>query len=245
MRIRLPIMIQDPKLMRYEDVSRLMEYPYFEEPFFLDGPISRQVAILDFDPATGALEPGVPFLPPKRGNKLWRYDVSPDCDVYAREAIAVSVFGTILRTMAMFEEEDALGRELVWGFDAPQLLVVPRAGRWANAFYQRATHSLQFFFFPNPDDPSDTVYTALSRDIVAHETGHAILDGIASHLYDALTPQGLAIHEAVADLTAALMALRSDKLKRAILYRTGGSIRDAGAFGSIAEEYGMVAHNLG
>ncbi|MBN1658529.1 MAG: hypothetical protein JXA93_09025 [Anaerolineae bacterium] len=245
MRIRLPIMIQDPKLMRYEGVDRLMEYPYFEEPFFLDGPVARQVAVLDFDPTTGALEPGVPLVPPKSGNKLWRYDPGNRDDVYAREVIALSVFGTVLRTMRMFEEEDALGRELVWGFDAPQLLIVPRAGQWANAFYERATHSLQFFFFPNPDDLADTIYTALSRDIVAHETGHAILDGIAPHLYDALTPQGLAIHEAVADLTAALMALRCERLKSAILARTGGSIRDAGAFGSIAEEYGMAAYNLG
>ena len=124
----------------------------------------------------------------------------------------------------MFEEDDALGRKLVWGFDGPQLLIIPRAGEWANAYYQRETRSLQFFFFDNPQQEGDIVYTSLSRDIVSHETGHAILDGIAPNLYDAITPQALALHEGVADLTAALMAFRSGNLRKASLGQKDGGI---------------------
>jgi hypothetical protein len=240
------MMIQDPKLARLEGLDRIKERPYVEEDFFLDGPVSRRVAILDFEPKTGRLEPGVPFQPPRRGRKLWRYVLpAGEDEVYGPAAIALSVFGTVLRTMYMFEEEDALGRELVWGFDGPQLLVVPRAGERANAFYQRASRSLQFFFFPNPREAGDVVYTSLSRDIVAHETGHAILDGIAPGLYDAITPQSLALHEALADLTAALMAFRSGRLREAVLDKTGGHIDDAGAFGSIGEEFGLARYGLG
>ena len=245
MRIRVPIMIQDPKLTALEGLERIKESPYVEEDFFLDGPVSRRLAILDFDPETGKLLPGVPFQPPTGGQRLWRYQVANEDDVYARDSIALSVFGTILRTMYMFEEDDALGRELVWGFDGPQLLVIPRAGEWANAYYQRESRSLQFFFFPNPQQAGDTVYTSLSRDIVAHETGHAILDGIAPGLYNAITPQSLALHEGVADLTAALMAFRSHSLRSAVLEKTRGSIDDAGAFGSIGEEFGLARYGLG
>ena len=49
------------------------------------------------------------------------------------------------------------------------------------AFYERESHSLQFFHFPSksPTNALTTVYTSLSHDIVSHECGHAILDGIA------------------------------------------------------------------
>jgi hypothetical protein len=40
----------------------------------------------------------------------------------------VSVFGAVHKTIRMFEEPDVLDRRVVWAFDAPQLLVVPRAG---------------------------------------------------------------------------------------------------------------------
>ncbi len=245
MKIQIPMMIQDPKLSKLEGLERIREKHNVEEDFFLDGPVSRRVAILDLDPKTGKLEPGVPFRPPRGRQTLWRYALADEADIYARDAIALSVFGTVLSTMYMFEESDALGRKLVWGFGGPQLLVIPRAGKRANAFYQRASRSLQFFFFPNPQQEGDTVFTSLSRDIVAHETGHAILDGIAPGLYNAITPQSLALHEGVADLTAALMAFRSHSLRRAVLDKTGGSIEDAGAFGSIGEEFGLARYNLG
>ena len=245
MKIQVPMMIQDPKLSKLEGLERIKEKHNVEEDFFLNGPVSRRVAILDLDPKTGRLESGVPFRPPTGGQKLWRYELADKTDIYARDAIALSVFGTVLRTMYMFEDDDALGRKLVWGFDGPQLLVIPRAGERANAFYQRASRSLQFFFFPNPREAGDRVYTSLSRDIVSHETGHAILDGIAPGLYDAIAPQSLALHEGVADLTAALMAFRSHSLREAVLDKTGGSIKDAAAFGSIGEEFGLARYGLG
>ncbi|MCI0348450.1 MAG: hypothetical protein L0Z53_03405, partial [Acidobacteriales bacterium] len=59
----------------------------------------------------------------------------------------VVVFGGVMKTMQMFEEADNLGRRIRWAFDGPQLLVVPRAGDWANAYYERESRSLQFFYF--------------------------------------------------------------------------------------------------
>jgi len=136
-----------------------------------DGPISTRVAVLDLDPEDGMLLPGAPYLPPgpERARGLWQ--VADRNDMTARDFQQVSVFGAIRTTMAMFEEEDVLGRPLVWAFDGPQLLVVPRAGRMANAFYHRASRSLQFFYFDGViAEEETTVYTCLSPDIVAHET---------------------------------------------------------------------------
>jgi hypothetical protein len=140
--------------------------------------------------------------------------------------------------MYMFEEDDTLGRPLHWGFNGPQLLVVPVAGEWANAFYEREARCLQFFYFQSKE--GRRIYTSLSHDIVSHETGHAILDGIAPDLYHAITPQSLALHEGIADLVALVMAFRSGTLRKAVLDQTGGSIANITAFSSVAEEFGQA-----
>jgi len=246
MKIRLPIMIQDPKLSGHPDLKRIVERPYVDEEAFTDGPACARVAVRDVDPATGAPQPGVPFTPPS-GRKLGRYRIADEKDIYAADFMAVSAFGTVLRTMQMFEEEDTLGRRLAWGFADPQLLIVPRAREEANAYYSRERSSLELCYFDNPHDPAHKVYTALSRDILCHETGHAILDGIAPNLlYASLddAPQAYALHESVADLVAVVMSFRSGNLRAAILKETRGSIDDVGAFSSIAEEFGQAAENL-
>ena len=152
------------------------------------------------------------------------------------------MFATVYRTMYLFEQPDTLGRKIRWAFDAPQLLVVPRAGWLANAYYERASHSLQFFSFVADDK---TIHTSLSRDIVAHETAHALIDGIVPDLYDAYDPQSLALHEGIADLTAMLMAFSSHDCATAILKKTKGSIAKSTAFSSIGEQFGRALDPTG
>jgi hypothetical protein len=238
MKVRVPLLIKDKMATDFIGVKRTEGFEITDEPFFLDGPVTRRVAVLDLDAETGALHPGARFRPPGVGPKIGGYDLADDKDLEARDFNQVSVFGTVLKTMKMFEEADTLGRKLTWAFDAPQLLVVPRAGEWANAFYERDSHSLQFFYFPDPGKPQSTIFTSQSQDIVAHETGHAILDGIAPDLYNATTPQSLALHEAVADLTALLIAFHSDNLRKAVLKQTEGSIDRSQAFSGIAAQFG-------
>jgi hypothetical protein len=234
----VPMMIQDPIVAQAKDMARLTEgYVVQDEDFFLDGPVTGRVAVLDLDSETGELHPGAGFVPPKPGRKRGEYALEDPDDVQARDFARVSVFATVLRTLAMFEKVDTLGREIGWGFDGPQLLVIPRAGEWANAFYERESRSLQFFSFQGA---GTTIHTSLSRDIVGHETGHAILDGIAPALYHSITPQSLALHEAIADMTALFLAFESRDLVDAVLRQTGGSIRNSTAFNSIAEQFGQA-----
>jgi len=53
MRVRLP-MVQDPLTSRYKAMRLVEEFFADEEDFFLDGPVAKRVAVLDFDPETGA-----------------------------------------------------------------------------------------------------------------------------------------------------------------------------------------------
>lgn len=246
MKVRLPRIVQDPLVGERKKLAVERFEVEDGEAILLDGPVSERVAVVDYDHGRGALAPGARLEPPPPGRVLGRYAVDEQ-DPWSREFNQVSVFATVLRTMQMFEEPDALGRPLTWAFGAPQLLVIPRAGERARAFYRRETHSLQFFYFPSqrPSHQGRTVFSSLSQDIVAHETGHAILDGIAPDLYHATTPQSLGLHEAIADLTALLMAFRSRVLSRAVLEETGGSIRDSQLFSSLAEEYAQGRDRLG
>lgn len=204
---------------------------------FLDGPACRRIAVVDFDPTTGdPLPPPAVFTPFASNPRSGRYVA--DGDPTSAASIAVNTFGTVFQTVRMFEGPDALGRQVDWAFGSEQLLVVPRAGEWANAFYDRGTRSLQFFSFP--DSAGNRIYTGLSRDIVSHECGHALLDAVVPSLYDSSTPQSVAIHEAVADLIAVIMALDSARLREAVLALSGNSLSGPNAFNNIAEEFGMA-----
>lgn len=233
MRVKIPIMIQDPELSAYEGMPG-EEDVIVEDDFFLDGPITRKVAVIDFDPETGALAGLATFRPPS-GRGPGGYDVA-DPGAFQQ----VSLFGTVMRTIAMFERKHNLGRAVRWAFPGEQLLVVPRAGEWANAYYERASHSLQFFSFSHR---GSRIHTSLSRDIVTHETGHAVLDAVVPDLYHSITPQSLALHEAIADLTAVVMAFESRKLRDTVLAQTKGSIAHSTAFNTIAEEFGAALHD--
>ncbi|MFP5416467.1 MAG: hypothetical protein ACLGHZ_06270, partial [Actinomycetes bacterium] len=204
---------------------------------FLDGPACRRLAVVDFDPQTGAAQgPPVALERPAPGRVTGRYRA--DGELTSPGSLAVNAFGTAFKTLAMFERPTGLGRPVRWAFGGEQLLVVPRAGTWANAFYERRTRSLQFFSFAARD--GQTVHTALSRDIVAHEMGHALLDAVAPHLYDSLGVQGLATHEAVADLVAVLVAIDTDKLRERVLDAVGNDLAGTNAFTMIAEEFGRA-----
>jgi hypothetical protein len=237
------LLIQDSTLAAEHGVrggsireTKLLELPDEANDRFLDGPACRRIAVVDFDPATSAPLPAPArfVLPQNPGTTRGSYRVEGNPTSPA--ALAVNAFGTVFQTIRMFEGKDALGRQVTWAFGSEQLLIVPRAGEWANAFYERATRSLQFFWFPG--DSGTTVFTALSRDIVAHETAHALLDAVVPSLYDSATPESIAIHESIADMVAVLMALDSDELRSSVLARSGNDLAQANAFSRIAEEFG-------
>ncbi len=234
MKVRLPTLFQDSKLSMLRGGSTVALRRDLEDEFFLDGPVSRRLAVVDFN-ADGTLHPGAK-LSPADGDKRRTYLIDPS-DFQEPEYRAVLVFGSVWKTIDMFEDENILGsrRKLAWAFGAPQLLIVPRAGEWPNAFYERESHSLQFFYF---ETDRGTLNTCLSADIVAHETGHAVLDAICPDLYDATSPQSLAIHESIADLTAICRALDNRPLVDEIGSRPEWTIRESSQFTALAEEFG-------
>jgi hypothetical protein len=264
--VLLPVLIQDPYVIASEDLTINAIQPVVaKDPSgFSEGPACRRVAIVDFDSSDGSLRPAAVFNPagspyanvgmylvtvplparaPRqapwvRGVPTSRIEALTSRD-YDDPFLKVSTFGTVVRTLALVEDEAALGRPVEWAFGGEQLLVVPRAGDLDNAFYHRDSHSLQFYYFTPGADVTRTVYSALSQDIVAHEAAHAVIDGIAPDLYDTVSPQSLGIHESLADLTAVLLTLRNREFlhprSRSEAFREVGQ---SGRFSRIAEEFG-------
>jgi hypothetical protein len=261
--VLLQVLIQDP-VVAGETEARSIVHPVVikDSKGFTEGPTCRRVAIVDLDFTTGRLRPpakfnprGSPYkniaiyevaIPTKKGTGgvAWARSTEKGLEIGKLGSLPlddpfmkVSVFGTVLRTLTLLQDPAVLGKEIPWAFAGKQLLVVPRAAELDNAFYHRESHSLQFYYGTGPD--GQTVYSGLSQDIVAHETTHAIIDGIAPDLYDAVSPESLAIHEGLADLTAGLLSMRN----RELTSKPGKPIaiekfEQSSRFSKIAEEFG-------
>jgi len=254
-KVRLPLLVQDRQNLFDQDSRSPGEAPVLATPIewlevkgaegFADGPACPQVVVEDVDAETGARRAGARWLPRGVGRSTGCYEVNvPDIDdtealLQAFESDAflqVSPFATVLRTIQFFESPDALGRPVTWAFRDPRIRIIPRAGTSANACYRRASGSLEFYSFQGRS--GRTVHTALSHDIVVHETAHAILDGIAPGLYDATRTESIALHEAVADLAAIVLTLLNEMVVFSLYNISGSKVDIAGALAKVAEEFG-------
>jgi hypothetical protein len=130
-----------------------------------------------------------------------KFDAPPDRVLLGDPGFhAQNVYAIVMRTLARFEF--ALGRRISWGFYGRQLQAAPHAFAGPNAFYSDRDQGLFFGYFPARK--GNIVYTCLSHDIVAHETAHALLDGLRKRYTDPSLPDQAGFHEGFADAVALL-----------------------------------------
>lgn len=129
-------------------------------------------------------------------------------------------------------------RSIVWPWGSSPLRIQPRAGSRQGAWYFE-NGRLEFHSFPVGSDPGDLLHTCQSFDIVAHEAGHAVLDG----LRPGYLTQGVdakALHEGFGDLTALFALLDQADVCEAVVVESRGNLRSSGFFAAIAEQFGQV-----
>ena len=222
------------------------------------GPVGEYLEVVDYDPS------GRTFYKP--------VDLDEDY-ILAQDGLTPSegtpqfhqqmVYAVAQVTIANFER--ALGRRALWSagpsrdgsaYDdshfVQRLRIYPHALREANAYYSPAKKALLFGYFrASGDDPAQhvpgsLVFSCLSHDIVAHETAHALLDGLHRRLNEATNADMLAFHEAFADIVALFQHFTFPEILRHQMSQTRGDIRSQENFlGQLASEFGRATGNRG
>jgi hypothetical protein len=161
-------------------------------------------------------------------------------------------YAVSMNTIEHFER--ALGRPVLWrqlhkpgesGF-VPTLTIRPHALRQANAFYSPQDVALRFGYFELDAEtagdqvPGSRVFTCLSHDIIAHETTHAILDGMHRRFNEPTNLDVLAFHEGFADIVALMQHFAMPEVLRAEIRRTRGDIEAESLLGGLAVQFGQA-----
>ena len=221
---RLTIVAQDPAV---KDDGRKILTTQVEVPAetLARGPRGYRVHVIDYDSSTRTLYKPLEYPPPTDGVYVDPFAGADDHTILEDPGFhAQNAYAIVMRTLARFEF--ALGRRVGWDVQGHQLKVAPHAFADANAFYSEHDEALLFGYFPGR---GGNVFACLSHDVVAHETTHAIIDGLRERFTDPSSPDQAAFHEGFADIVALLSVFSLRDVVRAVLDRTlSGAKRPAG-----------------
>lgn len=154
----------------------------------------------------------------------------------------VNVWTIVERTLGLIENKYALARTIPWASNFGRLVLIPHAGYMENAFYSRDTGALHFFYFEGPD--GKPVYTCLHHDIIAHELGHAVLDGLKPYYNEVCSAQTSGFHEYFGDAMAMMASLNTREVALVALRNKGSKLTAKNVVSAIASEFGAAIHGM-
>lgn len=243
---------------------------YVHNGTFIAGPVGDYLEVVDVDPASGAAYEVVNLDDPSllATDGLVVSEVDPRFHqqmVYAVASSTIAHFERALGRTALWsprwkaidpkskrelsEAETALrpSNQKRWLQEyVHRLRIYPHAMREANAYYSPEKKALLFGYFKAIDDgsglvmPGSTVFTCLSHDVVAHETTHALLDGLHPYFTDPSNPDVLAFHEAFADIVSLFSRFSMPEVVRTEIARARGQLDAENMLGSLALQFGAA-----
>lgn len=237
----LRIYILDPTTSRLDGSIATAMVPYEPSPLWDGGRLFEMDAS---DAVTGATYRRLDLNNPEVLIQSGR-DPSPSDPLFHQQmvyAVASLVYAAFRR---------ALGRDLGWSFSrgehsARRLRLRPYGPMERNAYYDAAQGELVFGTFEadanvtSRNVPHGIVHTCLSHDVIAHETTHALLDGMRAHFTHPTTPDVLAFHEAFADIIAVLLHFEHATLVRRAVRASRGVLRSAETLQDLAGQFGAT-----
>jgi len=196
---------------------------YEDDPGFpprVNMPVPHPVPQLDTQPFPTAIADAAPQPDGAGpGTEAFRYWVA--ADALSR---AVQTWGPLVPAGTQWHS--TVGRALTAHLDA---------GADLNAYYDR--RGLWFF---RSTVAGVTVAACESPEVVAHETGHAILDALRPQLFNAASAETAALHEAFGDISALLTSLRLEPLRIAVLAETQSDLELSSRVSRMAEQLGAA-----
>ena len=216
-RARAKVYLKDPLAL-----SRRGSFPVGEaivggDTSIEPGPTSSRFLVVDYDASADRVY--APTHPSKtvehwsqgKGEHLYEFSAATG----TRQEAQINAWATAVDTLDLFQDGAVFGREIPWAFEGNWLRILPQGMYEANAFYSRQTRALHFGYFS--DSAGDPIKTSLSHDIVAHETAHAILDGLRPFYLESVDPDAVAFHEYVGDVAAMLSLFRQKDFLRQLV----------------------------
>lgn len=146
----------------------------------------------------------------------------------------VNAYAIVANTLSMYDHY--FGRTAQWSFSGP-LTVVPHKGTGKTAYFNGREGSINFFEWDSPS-LGKRVTTSQSADVIAHEIGHAVWDGLRPRA--GYSNEAGAFHEAFGDSSAILHALQQESNLVKALEQNGGDFRKPSLLSRMAEEFGTA-----
>lgn len=244
----------DPVLRLRVETERLNETTLNVrwEPDLKPGPVGEYLEVVDVDPSTNVAYAPVDLNHP---HLLASDGLAPAEGV--PQFHQQMVYAVAMTTIQRFE--DALGRTALW---APRfatnkgefgsqyvqrLRIYPHALREANAYYSPAKGALLFGYFQATAErvvdnlPGGLVFTCLSHDVVAHETTHALMDGIHRYYQHTTNADIAAFHEAFADIVALFQHFSIPSALRHTIAKSRGNLRTKNLLADLAQQFGQAS----
>lgn len=228
------------------------------------GPVGEYIEVVDVDPPSRCCYAPIDLQHPYLLAENGRRPSESSAQFHQQMAYAVS-----MKTIEHFER--ALGRTSLWSprfvnAGTPQvreeyvqrLRIYPHALREENAYYSPEKKALLFGYFPAAsaaavNAPGTLVFACLSYDIVAHETTHALLDGLHRRFREPVNLDMPAFHEGFADLVALFQHFTIPEALREQIAKTRGDIGGqenllsdlAYQFGQATQGHGALRNAIG
>ncbi len=255
---RLRAFAFDPIMSRqietYEVNEVTLRVPWDEDMEL--GPTDSYLEVVDCDPPSQAFYAPVQLNEPKL---LAQDGLSPsEGNPQFHQQMVYAVART---TIEHFEQ--ALGRRALWSGRlikvkgkyeeefVERLRIYPHALREANAYYSPAKKALLFGYFPasstesGQNMPGEIVFTCLSHDIVAHETTHALVDGLHPRFIEPSNIDSYALHEALADVVALFQHFTYPEVLKHQIALTQGDLQRQSLLGGLAFQFGQALGSYG
>ncbi len=223
------------------------------------GPVGEYLEVIDVDPASDRVYDPVDLndqtllaqdgWPPSEGNPQFHQQM---------------VYAVAMTTITHFER--AIGRKVLWAPRMPndkeiaagrsqqrvdRLRIYPHALRTENAYYSPDKKALLLGYFQSSSSDGGTapagsmVFSCLSSDIVAHETTHALLDGMHRRFEEPSNPDVPAFHEGFADIVALFQHFAIPELVRFEIARARGDLMRDGLLSGLAKQFGEASGQRG